>query len=96
MERLVLHSFKEWRVYPTPLLKYAGGTECFKSDLPLIEVINLINSLHKAISSQVTDASVKGSTTTGWDKRDPVIPEIASGSLKWDDDIVWPFGNEWE
>ena len=49
-----------------------------------------------AISSEAFSALKERSTTTGWDKRDPVIPDTASGSLKWDDDIVWPFGNERE
>jgi hypothetical protein len=53
-------------------------------------------SSDKAISSEALSALRERSTTTGWGKRDPVIPDIASGSLKWDDDIVWPLGNEWE
>jgi hypothetical protein len=53
-------------------------------------------SSDKAISSEALSALRERSTTTGWGKRDPVIPDTASGSLKWDDDIVWPLGNEWE
>lgn len=64
-ERSVLKEFGEWRVNPKPFLECAGGTECFRPDIPIIEVVNLVNSLHKAISSEAPGALGERSTTTG-------------------------------
>ena len=51
-EHSILHTFEEWRSRPVPSLECTGGTECFRPELPLNEVVRLVNSLHMAISSQ--------------------------------------------